>query len=180
MRFHTRSVLEGELVLELGKLSVTYLTAHCEIFVRITEAAPRAPVRALLADRVISFGRLPSLRRASQSALATDRISRPTSSFPKTCPFHCSLRLLQPLAEEHRGASVINSLRTALCRLAPVQHPAAASRSRSKSKGQSPGSQNAESQHGKSGCIIRGQHEHKGIPLRSLAHAGRGPRLTNS
>ena len=30
---HTRSVLEGELVLELGKLSVTYLTAHCEIFV---------------------------------------------------------------------------------------------------------------------------------------------------
>ena len=98
MRFHTRSVLEGELVLELGKLSVTYLTAHCAIFVRITEAAPRAPVRALLADRVISFGRLPSLRRASQSALATDRISRPTSSFPKTCPFHCSLRLLQPFS----------------------------------------------------------------------------------
>src|SRR5580704_5081411 len=63
---------------------------------RITEPAPRAPVRALLADRVISVGRLLSLRRASQSALATDRISRPASSFPKTCPFHCSLRLLQP------------------------------------------------------------------------------------
>ena len=70
MRFHTRSVLEGELVLELGKLSVTYLTAHCEIFVRITEAAPRAPVRALLADRVISFGHLPSLRRALSQLIA--------------------------------------------------------------------------------------------------------------
>ena len=47
----------------------------------------RAPVRASLADRLVSVGRLPPLRRASQAALATDRTSRPASSFPKKYPF---------------------------------------------------------------------------------------------
>ena len=65
----------------------------------------RAPVRASLADRLVSVGRLPPLRRASQAALAIDRTSRPASSFPKTYPF---------------SVAVMNSLRTALCsRTAP-------------------------------------------------------------
>jgi hypothetical protein len=54
MTFHTRSsVLQGELVLELGNLSVTYLTAHCEIFVARFEIFKQSVTSRLGTSRVL-------------------------------------------------------------------------------------------------------------------------------
>src|SRR6516225_11402712 len=79
------------------------------------------------------------------------------------CQARAHLRLTPKICREnHHG--VLPALVSSVAKVA----------SRSKSEGQSPGSQDAKSQHRYSGRIVRGQHEHQRIPLRCPARGCRG------